>query len=64
MYVGKAVTINLGQYQSLKLSVENAPDFESCDKAIIAELQRVQLPVNSRIKQILQWTEKGLNEWI
>jgi len=55
MKFSKQVTINIGQFQSVKLSCEEAPSFKEADQVIINELQRLRLPVNSKIKQVLQW---------
>jgi hypothetical protein len=39
----KVVTINLGNYESLKLGVADASSFEECDIAISKEAQRIGL---------------------
>lgn len=57
MKVSKHLTINIGQYESLKIGVDEAPSFETADESIIAELKRVEIPVDSKIKQCLQWQE-------
>lgn len=59
MKVSKHLTINIGQYESLKVGVDEAPSFEDADKTIIAELKRVEIPVDTKIKKCLQWLENG-----
>ena len=68
MKVSKLLTINLGQYQSLRIGVDDAPTFNDADNCIISELERLKLPVNSKIKQCLQWESDdadggGLSAW-
>jgi len=53
----KGVVCNLGTYQSLRLSITDAPSFQACDKLIIEELKRLDIPVNDRIKNVLKWNE-------
>ena len=53
----KFLTINIGDYESIRLGVEDAPTFEACDAAIIAELQRIDIPVSKKIHQCLQWED-------
>ena len=55
MQVEKSITINIGQYQSVKLGVSGAPTYEDCDKILIAELERLRLPVSKKIQQVLLW---------
>jgi len=55
MKVSKQVTINLGNYQSLRVGVEEAPTFSDADSVIIRELHRLKIPVDQRIKQCLLW---------
>jgi len=55
MRYSKLLTINIGGYESIRLGVENAATFEACDAAIIAELQRIDIPVSKKIQQCLQW---------
>ena len=55
MKVNKQVTINLGQYESLKIGVEEAANYEQADDAIITELKRIDIPVSKKIFQCLQW---------
>jgi hypothetical protein len=59
MKVNKQVTINLGQYESLKLGVENAPSFEEADNVIVSELKRIEIPVSKRIFHCLQWKDNN-----
>ena len=55
MLFSKIITINIGHYQSLKIGVEEAPDYQTADQVIIDELLRLQLPVTKKIRQCLQW---------
>ncbi len=55
--VTKQLTINIQQYESLKVGVEDAPSFEDADKIIISELKRINIPVSKKIRQCLQWVE-------
>ena len=55
MRCSKLLTINIGGYESIRLGIEDAPTFEACDSAIIAELQRIDIPVSKKIQQCLQW---------
>jgi hypothetical protein len=61
MKVSKTLTINIGQYQSLKVGVDEAPTFEAADAIIIAELKRVDIPVDSKIRKCLKWKEKAVD---
>ena len=51
----KAITINLGNYESLRLCVSDAPSFEECDKTIKNEINRIGLEVDEHILQALEW---------
>jgi hypothetical protein len=57
MKVVKSLTINLGGYESLKIGVEQAPTYEDADRVIISELKRLDIPVSSKIRQCITWTE-------
>lgn len=46
----KTLTINLGNYESLKLGVKEAESFEQCDYELDKELLRLGLPVKKGIK--------------
>jgi hypothetical protein len=63
MQVEKSITINIDQYQSVKIGVSGAPSYEDADTIIIAELDRLKLPVNDKIKQALHW-QTGIKEWM
>ena len=43
MKFDKQVTLNLGNYESLKLGVGDADSFEQCDEQISKELTRLDL---------------------
>jgi len=51
----KMVTINIGNYQSLKIGVTEAPSFDDCDKVIIEELDKLDMEINEDIKNSLRW---------
>ena len=60
----KAVTLHLGNYESLKVGVDDAPSFEECDKAIKEEVLRIlgdenfdESDISRKIKQALNWEE-------
>ena len=49
----KQLTINIGNYESVRLGVESADSFETCDRAILAEVERMGLTVSNKIKECL-----------
>jgi len=51
----KGLTINIGGYESLKLSVSDVDSFETADRCLISELERLQIPVSKKIKNIPKW---------
>ncbi|GAI20730.1 unnamed protein product [marine sediment metagenome] len=51
----KSLTINIGQYESVKLGVAEATSFEACDEVLLAELRRLGLPVTKKIQQAIKW---------
>ena len=51
----KAITINLGNYESLRLCVSDAPSFEECDKEIKYELNKLGIEVDEHIEKALSW---------
>jgi len=51
----KAITINLGNYESLRLCVSDAPSFEECDKEIKYELNKLGIEVDEHIEKALLW---------
>ena len=53
MKVTKHITVNLGNYESLKIGVEDIDDYEVADKILIDELRRMKIAVSSRILQAL-----------
>ena len=54
----KAVTINLGNYESLRIGVSDAPSFEECDNAIISHLKIEGIEVDETIRRALLWNGK------
>ena len=49
----KQLTINIGNYESVRLGVEAADSFTVCDNAILAEIERMGLTVSNKIKECL-----------
>jgi len=54
----KVITINIGNYESLKIGVGDAPSFEECDKALIEHIKYMGISVDKKIHQALMWSEK------
>lgn len=54
MMITKHVTINLGNYESLKLGVDDVDSYEQADMILLAELKRLEIPVSSKIRQVLK----------
>jgi hypothetical protein len=55
----KQLTINIGGYESIRLGIEDAPSYEDCDKALTAELHRINIPLSNKIKQCIHWPESS-----
>lgn len=53
MKVSKQIVINIGNYQSLRLGVEDVPNYTIADAVITREINRLKLPVDQKIKQVL-----------
>jgi len=53
----KQITVNLGNYESLKLGVSDAPSFGECDKMIISELKNRGISVSEKVHRMLGWLE-------
>ena len=53
MKVEKHVTINLGNYQTLRIGVMDVDSYEDADKILLSELQRLNLRLSDRIRQAL-----------
>ena len=64
MQVEKSITVNLGDYQSLKIGVTGAPSYEEADKVIIAELERLEITASNKIRQSLHWQQTGIDAWM
>jgi hypothetical protein len=60
MKVSKMVVINIGNYQSLRLGVDECPNYAIADNIIIQELQRIGLPVDQKVKQVLLYENSEL----
>jgi hypothetical protein len=61
--VAKHVTINLGNYETLKLGVEDTPNYEEADIIIVDELKRLGIPISDKIKRCLGW-KQGVDNWM
>ena len=55
MNMEKSITINLGNYQSIKIGCSEAPNYEECDRVIIQELQKMKINVDEKIHKALKW---------
>jgi hypothetical protein len=58
----KGVTINLGNFQTYKIAVSEAPSFEECSKKIIEELRQMQKKIDNsiayaNIEQVIEWLQ-------
>ena len=51
----KSITLNLGNYESLRIGVADAPNYEECDKVIIKHLQDMKISVDRNIRRCLNW---------
>ena len=58
MKMEKTITINLGNYQSLKVGCTDAPTYEECDQEIINELIRCGINVDEKIHKALNWAKR------
>lgn len=56
--VNKSITLNLQNYQSLRLGVDDADSFTDADQVLIMEIQRLGLRVDDRIKRVLMWQDE------
>jgi len=54
----KSITVNLGNYESLKVGVSDAPSYNECDKAINEHLNNLGIEVTNGIKRSLKWNGK------
>jgi hypothetical protein len=64
MQVEKTITVNLGDYQSLKIGVSDAPSFEEADKILISELERLEITASDKIRKALHWQQTGIDAWM
>jgi hypothetical protein len=55
MKVNKMITVNIGNYQTVRVGVESAPSFAAADAVLIREIRRLKLPVDQKVKQCLLW---------
>ena len=53
MKATKQLTINIGNYESIRLGVEDADNYEECNRVILTEIKRLNLEVSDKIKQCL-----------
>jgi len=51
----KVVTINLGNYESIKLGVSECESFDECNKMITDEIIKNKLPFDKQIRKALSW---------
>jgi hypothetical protein len=49
----KAVTLNMGQYQSLRLEVSEAESFQHCDEELLCEAMRIDESVAEKMQRML-----------
>ena len=49
----KTITINLGNYESLKLGVSECDSWEECDKMLIDEILKKNLPFDKQMRKVL-----------
>ena len=52
----KSITINLGNYESLKVGVSDAPSYEECDKAIKDHLKELSISIDKTIERCIKWS--------
>jgi hypothetical protein len=63
MKVSKQVTLNIGNYESLKIAVDDVPTYEHADAVLIDELKRIGIPPSKKIKQCLGM-QTGIDAWM
>lgn len=49
----KAVTLNMGSYESLRLEVSEADSFQQCDEELLDEAMRIDISVAEELKRML-----------
>jgi hypothetical protein len=57
MKVSKMIVVNIGNYQSIRIGVDDCPSYAVADGVLIRELERIQIPIDSKIKQAILWDE-------
>jgi len=55
----KSITLNLGNYESLKIGVSDAPSYNECDNAIKQHLNELSVKIDDTIKRALLWNGKN-----
>jgi hypothetical protein len=58
MKYDKMITVNIGNFESIKIGVSDAPSFADCDKTIIEHLKHLGIAVDKNIHQALKWAER------
>ena len=53
----KAITINIGNYQSVRIGVSDANSFADCDEALIKHVIKMGFDVDEMVKRALRWNE-------
>ena len=53
MKVEKHITVNLGNYQSLKIGAIDADNFSQCNEALIKEIKSMDIDVSASILKSL-----------
>lgn len=49
----KAVTLNLGSYESVRLAVSDAESFQDCDAELLNEAMRIDPHLSEKLKRML-----------
>jgi len=53
MLYEKTITVNLGNYESVKIGVSEANRLEDCDEAIWNELKKMEITISPSIRKAL-----------
>jgi len=54
----KMITVNVGNFESIKIGVSDAPSFDECNKILIEHLKDLGISVDKNIHKALDWKEK------
>lgn len=55
---GKSITINLGHYESVSISVNDLPSFEECNKELLKEMKEMEISPTGTIRVVLRKKEE------